>query len=776
MRGKYLEAPTRASAIALLALCASVAPTRAEPALDRVLASVQASNQKRCTALNIAFNLRVRYLSHFPISNGQELRIMLRPIDGAQAANEILSRRESLRAPETKFAHIRAIDFEAGNAAGPVLIIQFDQPTNFAVAQGDDFQSLVVKLFGSGQPGECRADFSGQNSIGNWSTSIVPEAGANADFAAAGIPPRAKGTASPDQQRKAAALMNEGRAALKKSEYGEAIAKFTLILKMPETEVSAYALEMLGVAHQKAKHPAEARAVYESYLARYPSSDGADSVRQRLDGIITASGDRGQPDLKSAKSRGNWGDDGTQTWTVSGSASQFYIRDDSFRTLRDPSVPQSVNDDADAHQTHQNELMTSLDAIATWTGYGTKSKLRFSGTEEHKFGSDDNEIIGVAALFLDTSIRDWGAEARIGRQTRNTGGVLGRFDGGVFSFQAAEEFRINAVVGSPVRRRRDEPFLDDKLFYGASVDIGPFSGFDMSLFYIEQRDRSILDRRSIGAEARYVDTDKSAFGSVDYDIEYGDLNAAILNGSWTLADKSTLHAAFDYRKSPYLSTWTALQGQVYPTLYEMLKTKTLAEIEDLAADRTASYTAVSAGFSRPINETFQASFDATMTNLSGTPASGGVDATQGTGNEFFYSAQLIGNSVFTNDDLLIAGLRFADLDKSNYYVADLSFRYPLMDQLKVAPRLMLGYRTGDNTDLVEYTVLPSILFDYYVTRDWSLELEVGAQWTDTKENGVEETTTDLFFTVGYRYDFYADGTIVNQSRIAPYGSGAPKPN
>ncbi len=403
-----------------------------------------------------------------------------------------------------------------------------------------------------------------------------------------------------------------------------------------------------------------------------------------------------------------------------------------------------------------------------------KSKLRFSGTEEHKFDTNEEEIVGIAALFVDTAVRDWGFEGRVGRQTRNTGGVLGRFDGAVLSFDVAPLFRINAVAGSPVLLRRDEPFKDEKFFYGASLDIGPFNGFDFSLFAIEQRDRSVLDRQAVGAEMRYVDADKSAFATVDYDIHYQELNAAILNGTWTLADKSTLHGAFDYRKSPYLSTWTAVQGQVYPTLYEMLRNKTLAEIEQLAVDRTASFTTASAGFSRPLNETYQVSFDATVTNYSGTPPSDGIPATEGTGNEYFYAAQLIGNGVFTRDDLLIAGLRFADLDQSNYYVMDLSFRYPLMDSLKVNPRLMLGYRTGDTTDLVEYTVLPSVLIDYYFTRDMSLELEVGAQWTDTIENSVEQTNTELFFTVGYRYDFYADGTVPSQSRVAPYGVGAPK--
>ena len=560
---------------------------------------------------------------------------------------------------------------------------------------------------------------------------------------------------------------------MRKERNGEAIAKFKEILNLPENESSASAQEFLALAYQRNQDVAQAKAEYEDFLARYPTGEGADRVRQRLSGLLTATGEM-TPELKAAtsgggKSRG----DGAETWTVSGSVSQFYIRDDSFRTLRDPSLPPESNPDLDAHDVHQNELLTSLDAIATWSGPGFKSKLRFSGTEEHKF-DDNDEIVGVAALYAEAAFRDLGAETRIGRQTRNTGGVLGRFDGGVFSYSPAELFRLNAVAGSPVSRRRDAPFEDDKLFYGASVDIGPFNGLDFTLFGIEQRDRSILDRRAVGGEMRYFDENKSAFALIDYDIHYNELNAAVVTGSWTLADKTNLHAAYDYRKAPYLSTWTALQGQPYPTLYAMLKDKTLAQVEQLALDRTASLTSVSGGFARPLNDMLQVSFDVTMSNFGSTPASDIVAATEGTGNEFFYQGQLIANSVFAEGDLFVAGLRFADLKDSNLYVADFSARYPLMEQLKINPRLLLSYRTGKTSDLEEYTIQPSVLFNYFLTRDWSLELEAGATWSRQNENGIEEDSTDLFFTIGYRYDFYADGMLTSQARAAPYGSGAPK--
>lgn len=766
--------------VATILLCRAaglVGGARAEPALDRLLQGVQVSNQKQCTAIRISFNFRVRYLNHFPATSGKELRISVRPIDPVEAASEIVTRREALRVPQTRFGRLRAIDFEVLNAAGPVLTVLFDQTTNYRVSQGDDFQSIVVEIFGPKGPRACSKVFAANGNSGGWATTVNRAAGGTAAATAepvARMGRRPSGTASDAQIREAAAWLDEGRAALKKENYQEAISKFTKILDLPETPSSPDAQEYLGLARQRKKNLAGARATYEDYLVRYPTGEGADRVRQRLAALQTASGEGTTAELRTPSGAAGKRRDGIQTWTLSGSASQFYIRDDSFRTSRDPSLPPTVNEDLDLHDVHQNELLTSLDAVATWNGDGVKSKLRFSGTHEHAFEDDSEEILGVAALFLDTSIRDWGTQFRIGRQTRNTGGVLGRFDGALLSYDVTPSVRLNGVVGSPVNRRVDLPYDDEQLFYGFSADFGVTSNLDATVFAIEQRDRDILDRQAVGGELRYNDESKSAFGTVDYDIHYQALNAAILTGSWTFADKSNIHGAFDYRKSPYLSTWTALQGDIYPSLYSMLRSKTLAEVEELALERTASFTSGSAGFSKPLGETFQFNLDATVTNFSGTHESGGLPATEGTGNEYFLNAQLVGNGVFDPSDLFVAGFRFADLDQSNYYVIELSARYPVMDNVKINPRLLLGYRIGDETDLVEYSVLPSVLVDYYVMRDLALEVEVGAAWTDSKVGGVEETSTDLFFTIGYRYDFYADGSSASPFRSMPYGVGVPR--
>jgi tetratricopeptide (TPR) repeat protein len=755
-------------AVAVIVACQLPTPLSAEPVLDRALSGLRLlQTSPSCTLVKIEFNFRIRYVSHFPLEIGEELRINVRAIDPTQAAALAILRREALRAPNNPSAAIRAIDFEIDQPAGPVLRVQFLHPVAYQVAPGSDFESLVIAIAGKTPQAACQPRFPARIGAG-WDTTV-----SRGDFSASlnpakpggALPPparpkeRAAGASSPADY---SASVDGARLALKQGNYAQAIELLSKALTRPENERSAEARELLGIAYQKAGQIAEARAQYEDYLRRYPAGEGSEGVRQRLDGILTASGEAQR--LRSSKAQSVGPDEaggpprsGGTTWMVSGSASQFYIRDDSFRTLRDPSLPPNPNEDKDAHLTHQNSLLSSFDLSAVWSNDQFKSKFRFSGTEEHKF-DDNREIVSIAALFFETTVKQWDLMTRLGRQTRNTGGVVGRFDGGVVSWQANPNMRLNVVGGSPVERRADEPFKDDRYFYGASVDFGHFWGnLEATLFAIEQRGRSVLDRQAIGGELRYIDADKSAFALLDYDVHFQELNAAMFSGSWTLPDKSTISAGIDYRKSPYLTAWNALQGQPFLTLYDMLKVHSKEEVDQLAIDRTPTYKSATLGYAFPLGKDYQVNLDATASSLSGTVASGGIEAMLPTGTELYYSAQLTRTNLFAEGDMYIAGVRVADLEASNLYVLDLSARYPLSNEWRINPRLRLGYQVGDTTDLREVTILPSILINYYWTRDLSLELEVGAKWTERQQAGATQTETDLFFTAGFRYDFYADG-------------------
>ena len=753
---------TAAAALTFAMLAAATA--YAEPVVDRALSGAQMMNRKGCSVLKVNFNFRIQYSSHFPQAQGDELRISVRAIDRQQAASLALLKREAIRAPEGKLAAIKAIDFERDPAGAPYLRIQFERPMAYQVAQGQDFESLIIAISGPTASPACKPEYPRGDVWGT--TLVVPETSKSTPpTTVSRAKERPTGAISETDLRAAAAAMDEARAASRKGNHAAAIPLLTKVLKFPENEHSAEAQELLAVARHKSGQLEAARSEYDDYLRRYPAGEGTDRVRQRLAGLLTATGEAA-PELRESKGQqGGIAGLGGTAWSVSGSASQFYIRNDSFRVIRDPSLPPDLTLDPDAHRVHQNSVLSSFDVIAAWSNPQMKSKIRFSGTEEHSFNSDrDRDLVGVSALYGETTIRSLDLTTRLGRQTRSAGGVQGRFDGGLVSWQGTPWARINVVAGSPVLSRKDEPFKDEKLFYGASLDFGPFfGGFETSIFAIEQRDRSVLDRQAIGTELRYLDPTKSAFATIDYDVHFNQLNAAIFSGSWTLPDKSTFNAAVDYRRSPYLSAWTALQGQPFLTLYDMLKIKTKDEIDQLAIDRTATYKSATLGFSRPLTPHLQFSADVTATNVEGTITSGGVDAMPGTGNEYYYSAQLMATDVFRTGDMYVAGLRFADRVDSNLYVLDLNTRFPLTPDLRISPRLRLGYTMGDTTDLREISVLPSVLLNYYWTKDFSLELELGTKWTQRELAGATERETELFVTAGFRYDFFAD----DKTKCAP---------
>ncbi len=748
-------------------------PVKAEPVTDRVLSHYQLATNKNCMILKINFNIRIRYISHFPVHRGDQLSIIVRPIDAQFASAESVTPRESLRPPSNNAAALTSIAFEAAAAQGPVLSLQFDHPMAFNVSLGKDFQSLLIALTNGPSADACpmQDPFAGPayetvvRAVQGETVATRRRAGARETVIARRLPavePEPDHNTIGGWTTEAEDLPNIGvggggaigdaRMSMKQGDIDNAIE----ILKKTS---GPDALELLGVAYQKAHQRDEARAVYHEYLRRYADQPGADGVRQRLAGIETAEAAPVES-LRGSLKDGE-GDAApvrdTSYWTMSGSASEFYIRDDSYQVVRDPTQPLNLNDEIDDHRVHRNVLLSSVDLFAAWGNSAYKSKFRFSGTEEHGFGDDEGDIVSVAALYYDTNIKDWGTTARLGRQTRSSDGVLGRFDGAYVSWQSTPWLRVSVVGGSPVVSRKDEPFKDDKFFYGASANFGPvLGGFDASLFVVEQRDRDVIDRQAVGGELRYVDIDKSAFLTVDYDTHFNELNAVIFNSSWTLPDKSTLRAAADYRKAPYLSTWTALQGQQYKTLYDLLKENTIGDAEQMALDRTATYKSASVGYTRQLSDKLQANLDFTAVDIDGTIASFGVDALPSTGTEFYYSAQLIGNNLLTPDDLWTAGLRYSDTESSKNYAVDLSSRYLFSKDLRVTPRLLLAYREGKDIDLVEYSVLPSLLLDYFWTKDLNLELEAGTRFTWRSEDVVDTQDTEVFVTVGFRYDFYAD--------------------
>jgi hypothetical protein len=159
------------------------------------------------------------------------------------------------------------------------------------------------------------------------------------------------------------------------------------------------------------------------------------------------------------------------------------------------------------------------------------------------------------------------------------------------------------------------------------------------------------------------------------------------------------------------------------------------------------------GVSRPMTEKLQVSGDVTAFNLSGTKASGGVAATEGTGTDFVYNLQLVGSNLVKEGDISIFGLRYTDSGDRDIYSLNLNTRYPVLSDFRVNPRFRMDYRTNgdDGTDQITYR--PSLRLDYRVKRRLRLEAEIGGEYSDRELVDGTENSSSYYINMGYRADF-----------------------
>jgi hypothetical protein len=728
--------------------------TRAEPVIDRALSGVDFVKKGACGYLKVNFNIRIRYVSHFPADRGDQLKISLRGLDLGAAQGLTGLGREGLRPPENKFVGIRSIEFQSNIGEGPLLLIHFAQPVAYQIGQ-----SVVIAIGGKDAAKACKPVYPQTASAGDATPAPSPAR----DVV---TPKKADGDMTRRDGHSVERLMADAKDALTAGDPERAIRNLTAILSYPENPQSAQAQELLGVARQRLGDKAQARAEYEEYLRRYPKGDAIDRVRQRLDGLVTA---EKPPAEKLQESSGRGGssertkEPGPTVLSVNGSISSFYTRDQGIRTFQDPTLPPVLNRDPADVAIYSDTLISNIDFNAIWGNDRFKTKFRFSGAEENNFSGNRGDISSVSALYMDTSVKDWNFSTKIGRQTSNTGGVLGRFDGAVATLGVMDGVKVSAVAGSPVASRVDMPFKDDKYFYGGSINIAPWKGFDTTFYGVQQEAQGHLDRQSVGTEFRYFDTNKTAFGAADYDVYFGQLNLATLNTSWTLPDKSVISASADYRRAPFLMSWNALMSQPYGSLKELYQHYTHAQIDQMALDRTAVSKSATVGYTVPLSKSLQLSLDATWSNISATGATDmingnpAIPAGVSTGDEFYYSAQLTGNDLLTSGDIWVLGMRYVNRQASDTYAVDMNFRYPITEDWRVNPRLRLAYEIGPNIE--DYQIQPSLLINYAIAKNLSFEVEGGTKWQWTTQGTSNAKELEYYFTVGLRYDFSIDDVL-----------------
>ena len=135
-----------------------------------------------------------------------------------------------------------------------------------------------------------------------------------------------------------------------------------------------------------------------------------------------------------------------------------------------------------------------------------------------------------------------------------------------------------------------------------------------------------------------------------------------------------------------------------------------------------------------------------------TVASGGVAATPDTDTDYFLSTQLIANSLLMKNDSNIFGVRYYSTDSSDTISFIINSRFPVSRSWRLNPRLQYDIRELSNGR--SQTRLRALLrTDYRFSNRILFDFDIGYDETFETNNGQDLGNNNLFFTLGYRWDF-----------------------
>jgi hypothetical protein len=685
----------------------------AEAGRDRVLSDVSIRRAEQYVVVRVNFNFPIRYLRHYPLDYGKELNIQVEPIIAGREGLSGLSQRESLSAPDNNLAGLVLVEYEGSDLIKPTIKIVLDKARNYSVKQGDDFRSMEIVLpvitedLKEEDAGKAAENISGQR---HQATML-----------------------SPQRQEE---LLKKGAAAMAEKDYMRAILVYTELLDAADSEARELAQFELATAQEYKGHLAHARAEYKNYLNTYPEGKNADQARARLKALM---GDRPIWLGTTEAIPGEAG--GQREHEYFGSISVYYDRDESM-----------FEDGEDIE--NLSSLTTGFDA--TWRSrsdtFATEAVA--IGSYEWSFLDRRNDLTRVDRIYV--GFKDTGETitSRLGRQSSSKGGVLTRFDGGQFGYRFMEKVRVNLVAGFPVNLSYDD-LETEKYFYGINFDLGRFADhWDFNTYIINQLSEDVDDRRAVGGEARYIGRSGSMYSLLDYDILFDELSVFLLTGNYMLPnDKTRINVLADFRGVPILSSSNALIGQVSPSLEELEESIGEAELRRLAEDRTLDSSLATLGISQTLTNNLQVAGDISWSKIDSAPASGGVEAIESTGDEFFYFLQLIGSGLIKQGDISSLGVRYGDTRFRDIYTFTLNTRYPFHENIWINPRMRIDYRENKIETGEQWRFLPGLRLEYRVGKNWRFEIDGEYRYANQELEGIADGKDGYAVSLGFRWEF-----------------------
>ncbi len=700
-----------------------LAATAAAQEIDRI--DVQRAGKE--AEIVIRFTTPVQYQRHAPRTSGNLLQVFVTRTEKLPSGVRLTS--ETIKQAGTDLIPGFTLTYPELNGA---LTIRFNRTTSWRVRQRGDERSLSIFVPIAAKPGAKSP-----------APAATPET----------LPAPILQTAPQDKdlEKNAGLLLEQAQAATAKRDFAGAIDALNRLLNLPPNSHSEQAQILVGEARASNGETAKARAEYQLYLKLYPDGQYAQRVKQHLAAVATepaAAMDRPR-DARSAPRRQE--DTG---WVLNGSLAQnYYYGNSQIEILTAPPPGELTFSRENLSSTDQSALVTNLDVNYRRRTSTSDSRFVLRDTDTQNFLSGQNNLNRLNSAYFERSDKEIGYIGRIGRQTANNGGVLGRFDGIWAGYNLNPAWRVNAVWGLPV----EYSVSWQKSMYGVSLDLIPQAEkVTGSAYAITQLVDGVSDRQALGMELRYFDAHGNYFALFDYDVMFSALNIAMLQGNYQMENGTSLFALIDHRKSPILQLTNAVPGLPQQTIQAALAAGVSeATLRDKAALKTADADLFQLGFTRPINTRWQFGADYRLARVSdswGEDSTTGVMTLQaGTGNIHVVSSQVIGNSILWDNDVFVVNGSVIRAD--SYDGESLSVSHVLNLARWRVDSSVAYYTQKDSSDTRLQRWNPVFRVSYRLRDNWSLESELGMEYSTTTGPSSTDTTQRHYFFIGYRWEW-----------------------
>lgn len=756
----------------LLALCLLALMLAGSNAYAQLLDRIEISRKGQEAEIRLRFAVQLQYLSHVPLDEGRLLRISVRLVNAGLPEGEQVQ--ETLRSPTTDLVPEFKVTYPDLNNA---VLITFSRSTKFSVRPGTDSRSLVITV--PVLPGaqdfmvEQKAAEVLKKPEAKPAPARLPVEPAKKEAAAAGVPavaqvpapaaalpdlaaPAAAGKAMPESappvpssaevEQMARNFMGEARQALDQKDSAKAVNRLNRVLGLPANSQTQAAQALIGEAREMNGELAKARAEYELYLKLFPGGTEAAEVKERLAKLPRVAATPRPSAAAAAAAR----ESRPAEWTTNASVSQYrYFGKSQIETLTPPPPGQLVFNIDTLSATDQNSLISTLDINARRRDAFTDTRIVVRDTDLKNFLPGKASYNRLYSAYIEHTDREAGYFVRAGRQNPSGGGVLERFDGLSLGYNLNPSWRVNGVGGSSVEFL--SPYKKD--FYGVSVDLlAQPSQWGFSGYLLQQTLEGEINRRAVGAEARYFDSNATVYGMLDYDLAFKALNIALLQGNYLTESGNNYFVVLDRRKTPAYGLTNALPGSPGMSLKDILVAQGVSETRAQALALTAVSNMFSVGFTHPYSPAWQFGADYRLASISGTEAAGAMPAQPGTGNSHVFSAQAIGNNLFLPNAVGVANASYILAPTYTGQAYGVNYVLLLQEAWRFDANLRY-YTQKDDLGEQQKRLSPTFKISYRWKDMVSLEAEVGQEIVKVDGPTRVEDSKRTYLFIGYRWDF-----------------------